>query len=177
MANVLTLPVLGVALLVAAGAGVYLGESSIGMIKPVYFQGPALHPRDRGAAVDPNQIRPRAPAYADHYGWVEGRTALAQDCGDCDALAARDAHAYSAVVPYFGSREDARPGPEVDNKEVETVYREPPRSRASEAAIRIERYAHYPVSEVELPANADYKSRDVYFGGGDEQELASRRQE
>lgn len=168
MANFITLPALGVALFVAAGTGVYLGESSIGLIKPVYFQGPAIHPRDRGAALDPNAIRAREPAFSDLYGWVEGDAALVRDCGDCEALRARDAHVYSAVVPYFGSTGEVRLASREAVEEPQADY-EAPVSRASEAAARIQRYANYPVSADESSAEADYKSRDVYLAeGGDD---------
>ena len=168
MANLVTLPALGVALFVAAGTGVYLGESSIGLIKPDYFQGPAVHPRERGAALDPNAIRPREAAFSDLYGWVEGDAALTRDCGNCDAIRARDAHVYSAVVPYFGSSANARPAVAQPSQAPEAP--EPAQARpspAAEAGARIARYANYRVSADEAPAYPDYKSRDVYVAGGE----------
>ncbi len=171
MSNLITLPALGAALLVATGTGVYLGESSIELIKPVYFQGPALHPRDRGAALDPNAIRARAPAFTDLYGWVEGDAALVRDCGDCAALQARDSHAYSAVVPYFGPGEDARGAVRQASVEPEFVEQAP--SEASKVAARLERYANSPVSADEASPVRDYKSGDVYLGEGGPEEVAS----
>lgn len=151
MANLITLPALGAALLVAAGTGVYLGESSIGLIKPVYFEGPALHPRDRGAAIDPNRIAARQASFSDLYGWVEGDAAMVRDCGDCEALRARDAHAYSAVVPYFGGEERVRlavaQAPEEPEYVVEEIQVQTP--EVSPARERIERYAYAPVTDEE----------------------------
>jgi hypothetical protein len=49
MTSPFALPVLGGSLLAAVALGIHLGESSIGQINPLYFQGPAVHPRDRGA--------------------------------------------------------------------------------------------------------------------------------
>jgi len=90
MNHLLTLPALGASILVAVAGGVHLGESTVGMINPVHFQGPAIHPRDRGAAVDEAQIRPAEASFGSLYGWDQGRSALIEDCGGCDALTARD---------------------------------------------------------------------------------------
>jgi hypothetical protein len=40
MQSPFTLPILGASLLAAVAFGVHLGESSIGLIKPIYFQEP-----------------------------------------------------------------------------------------------------------------------------------------
>jgi hypothetical protein len=107
MTSPFALPVLGVSILAAAAAGIHLGESAVASINPIYFQGPALHPRERGAAIDERSLalaRAEAPMI---YGWDQGHAARAADCGDCGGLAAHDAQVYSAVVPYFGGDEPA----------------------------------------------------------------------
>lgn len=150
---------LGGAVIGAVALGIHLGESAIGLIDPVHFQGPAVHPRDRGAAVDPNRIRPSEPRYAELYGWDEGRAARLADCGGCEAIAARDAYAYSAEVPYFGGpSEPPRPRAEPPAPPEPAV---PPPEREA----RIARYAYYPVElrdEVVVP---DYAADDVYLDG------------
>ena len=93
MINPFTLPAVGTALAVAIVTGIHLGESSIGLINPIYFQGPALHPRERGVAIDETRASPAQPSYAQLYGWEEGDAARAVDCGDCEAIRARDAYA------------------------------------------------------------------------------------
>jgi hypothetical protein len=79
------------ALVLAAGAfGVHLGQSAIDRINPLYFQGAAVHPRDRGAAVDPASLAAQGPRFADLYGWEEGAAARAADCAGCEAPGTRD---------------------------------------------------------------------------------------
>ena len=90
MLNPFTLPALGGALLGAVVLGIHLGESAVGLIDPIHFQGPAVHPRDRGAAIDETALSaPQRTPYHELYGWEEGRLARAADCGDCEALRAR----------------------------------------------------------------------------------------
>lgn len=71
-------------LALAVGVGVQLGQSAVGQINPVYFKGAALHPRERGAALDPNALQSPQPAFAQAYGWDAGNAARALDCGGCD---------------------------------------------------------------------------------------------
>lgn len=72
-------------LALAVGLGVQMGESVIGSINPIHFQGPALSPRDRGAAIDPNAIQPPAQsAFAQAYGWAQGDAARRLDSGFAD---------------------------------------------------------------------------------------------
>ena len=144
-----TLPALGAALLVAAGTGVHLGQSAIDLIDPVHFQGPAVHPRDRGAAIDPTQLAPRAPAFASHYGWEEGNEARAADCGDCDALAARDAYAYSSNVRVEPAVEEHWQAPVRVHRDshgfiVEELAAE---EGWADRKDQVERYAYYPIEE------------------------------
>lgn len=151
MVNPFTLPALGSALIAAVVAGIHLGESSIGLINPIYFQGPAVHPRERGAALDENAVRPRQATYAQLYGWEQGQAARAEDCGDCEALAARSAYArdYSAEVPYFGGPAEPRRAAVSEPAEVRVHYGEAP-PPVQEVVVEPEppvlRYAHYPVS-------------------------------
>jgi hypothetical protein len=71
---------IGVAL--AVGLGVQMGESAIHEINPIHFQGVPVHPRDRGAAIDPGALpAPAQSAYAQAYGWGEGNTARSRDSG------------------------------------------------------------------------------------------------
>lgn len=146
MSHPITLPLLGASLFLSVAAGIHLGESTIGLINPLYFEGPAPHPRDRGAAIDESRLPIRGPAYADLYGWEEGN-ARAADCIDCDALAARDAYAYSAVVPYFGPT--AEPRREADGPYAKVVV-PPPEEPVVETEGMILRYAYYPV-EAKVP--------------------------
>ncbi|MGQ0558276.1 MAG: hypothetical protein ACT4OE_01625 [Sphingosinicella sp.] len=90
-------PVLGGSLLAAVAMGVHLGESAVDLINPIHFQGPALHPRDRGVALDPNRVRASGPTFASLYGWDDARRALIADCGDCEALRARQTYARAAA--------------------------------------------------------------------------------
>lgn len=103
MNNSFTLPALGATILLAVAGGIQLGESTIAMINPVHFQGAAVHPRDRGAAVDEHAVRPSEPSFASLYGWDEGQSARAADCVDCDMLAARDAYVenYAPAVSIY----------------------------------------------------------------------------
>ena len=153
MHSPVSLPILGGSLLFAVAMGIHLGESSIGQINPIYFQEPPLHPRDRGAAIDETRLHQAQPAYADLYGWEQGHAALAADCGNCEALHARDAYAYSAVVPYFGSRPRLRPAV-AQAPEPEPVFAEVPEEVTPRQAP-IERYAHYAVSADEAEEAAD----------------------
>ena len=163
MAPWLNLPALGGALVAAVALGIHLGESAIGLIDPVHFQGPAIHPRDRGAAIDPDRVRPAGPRYAELYGWDEGRTARLADCGDCEAIAARDAYAYSAVVPYFGERGE-RPATAVAEPAPEPRLVQEPKPAVAEPESPIVRYASYPVDAGETEADVPYYARnDVYL--------------
>jgi hypothetical protein len=154
MTNPFSLPILGASLLGAVVVGLQLGESSIGLINPIYFQAPPLHPRERGAAIDEASLQRRGPAYGQLYGWEQGYAARAADCGNCEALQARDAYAYapaySARVPYFGNHATVRPAvaaaPDVLEERLSEVREEP-----APRLAQVERYAYYPVEEVVRP--------------------------
>lgn len=159
MTSPIGLSILGGSLLAAVAAGIHLGESAVAMINPIYFQGPALHPRDRGAAIDERTLQGARPAPARPYGWGEGHAAraIAADCDDCDPLALRDAQDYSAVVPYFGGDEPPAEAAEVPSRvpEVRIVrgsdeFVEP----AVPPKRNIERYAHFPLGYEESAFSA-----------------------
>lgn len=157
-----TLPALGASLLVAVALGVHLGESSVGLINPIYFQGPALHPRDRGAAIEEGSLHRSQTAYADLYGWQQGHAARAADCGNCEALRARDAYAYSAQVPYFGGREALRTAVVQARDDLGERFAEVP-DDLSPRVSDIERYAYYPVSEGEPEVEVALAAEEAEF--------------
>jgi hypothetical protein len=96
----LKIPAVAALILAGVAAGVALGDSAIDQINPLYFQGAAVHPSDRGAALDPNALQAQSPRFADLYGWDEGQAARAADCYGCPAVAARDAYAQAPVIQY-----------------------------------------------------------------------------
>lgn len=146
MSHFLTLPVMGASLLLSVAAGIHLGETTIGLVNPLYFQGPAVHPRDRGAAIDESRLSRRGDAYAGLYGWEQGHAALAAECPDCEGLAASDAFTYSAAVPYFGSFEETNePVPEQAEDPYAKVIVPPGEEKPLEPGERVLRYAYYPL--------------------------------
>ena len=145
MQSPFTLPILGASLLAAVAFGVHLGESSIGLIKPIYFQDPPLHPRDRGAAIDEARLHRSPPATVALYGWEQGYSARAMDCRDCPGARARDTYAYSARVPYFGSRSELRAAVAEARDQLGERFAEVPED-LSPRYSDVERYAYYPVS-------------------------------
>jgi hypothetical protein len=66
---------IGIAL--AVGLGVQMGESAIGAIDPIHFQGAAPPPQ----GIDPNVQPPAQSAYAQAYGWEQGNAARVADSG------------------------------------------------------------------------------------------------
>ena len=146
-----TLPVLAGSMLASVALGIHLGESAIAQINPIYYQAPPLHPRDRGAAIEEGNLA-RAPGdyalptdYAGLHGWDQGQAALAADCGDCAGMRGRETRAYSARVPYFGSRRDLHAAVAQARDE----FAEPPQV-VSPPRQQVDRYAHYAVT-VEAP--------------------------
>ena len=155
-----TWPALGASILLAVAGGIQLGESTIGMINPVHFQGAAIHPRDRGAAVDERALRPSEPSFASLYGWDEGRVALTSDCVDCDMLAARDSYAepYAPAVSIYRGMaqaweepvlareaDDGVGGPVEDVSEYDADLKE-----------RVARYAYYEIEAQDEGEDAAY---------------------
>lgn len=115
----LTWPAFGAVLLAAAAFGVHIGQSAIDHINPLYFQGPAVHPRDRGTVVTEASLEAQGPRFADLYGWDEGDAARTADCVDCDALAARDSYAggVQLAVVESGWSAEVEPAALVDEPE------------------------------------------------------------
>jgi hypothetical protein len=124
-------PAIG-ALALSIGIGVQLGESAVGEIDPVYFQGAALHPRDRGAAIDPNAQPPLQSAYAQAYGWAEGNAARLAESG-VDYPYAPTPVAYQGIEPGWQPR--AMPAVDLQAWAPGEVSARP----------RVERYMDYPI--------------------------------
>jgi hypothetical protein len=131
-----------------------MGQSAIEQINPIYFQGAAVHPRDRGAAVPESIAGPRAPQFADHYGWEQGQEARNADCVDCPALQARDSHAGEVVFAVAETGWTAEPprvqverqAPPVAEPDAKPAAEEEPAGFIVEYA-EVDRYAYYPVEE------------------------------
>ncbi|HEY0012400.1 MAG TPA: hypothetical protein VGB79_06050 [Allosphingosinicella sp.] len=156
------------ALILAAGAfGVHVGESAIGQINPLYFQGAAVHPRDRGVVVDEAALVEQGPRFAQLYGWAEGAAARNADCINCEALSARDAYA-GAGAPHQALLETgwrAEPQTAAWSPEPEDaltpVTDEPTPFEAQRAELG--RYAAYQIEETPEgePAEAEAETADV----------------
>ncbi len=151
--------------------GLSLGNSAISQINPVYFQGAAVHPRDRGAAVDPNAIPPAAPAYGEMYGFDEGRAARLEACEGCLVRPQVEYASYSAPAPYFGSREERASREARELREIDAVYAQRERRAEAaqareEAAERLERYMTYPVTDEggARPEPSAYPEKEEEFG-------------
>ncbi len=143
--------------LLAAGAlGVQLGESAIAEIDPIHFQGAAVHPRDRGAAIDPNAVAGAEPGFAQAYGWEEGHAARQADCDGCDVLTPYEAFAY--VQPTARTAEAHWQEPEPVAVAVQPW---PPGEVAAPGEHNIERYTDYPIEEkpVEAPEAPEAPAR------------------
>lgn len=148
-ASMITLGVGGVAAVIF---GVSLGNSAISQINPLYFQGAAVHPRDRGAALDPNAPTVIPNRYEQLYGFAQGQQARALDCVGCTfappAMPAR-ATVQTASAPYFGSREERARGDAEERREIDALYQQ----RQDDAEARratmeqMRQYTHYRVSE------------------------------
>ncbi|HEX8364087.1 MAG TPA: hypothetical protein VF603_02250 [Allosphingosinicella sp.] len=141
----LKIPAFAGLILAGMAGGVALGESAIDQINPIYFQGAAVHPRDRGAALDPNALHAQAARFAEYYGWEEGQAARAADCFDCPAIAARDAFAEAPPIQYAVA---------------ETVWTEAPQPYAPEAEPAPAEQAD-PASHVALYAGFQIEEKPV----------------
>jgi hypothetical protein len=146
------------ALILAAGAfGVHVGQSAIAQINPLYFQGAAEHPRDRGVVVDEAALLERGPRFAQAYGWAQGAAARTADCVDCEALAARDAYSGGArglqfAVVESGWRGEAQPAAYAPDPQDELTPVEEPDAFETRRA-EVGRYAAYAIEE--KPAEAE----------------------
>jgi hypothetical protein len=131
------LPVMTVLTIVAGAVGLQLGESAIGQIDPLYFQG--REPL-RDVSKDPRPAS--SSAFAQASGWAEGYQARAEDCGGCTPVMPATAaappaplYAYSdpTIEPRWQYADDAASGDEL-------------RIERSAESRRVQRYLHYPVS-------------------------------
>lgn len=153
--------------LAAAALGAHLGGSTIAMIDPVHFQGPALHPRERGVAIEEEAVQPARPAFASLYGWTDGAAARAEDCGGCDAVAAMEmdpAPEPAAEAPARAAAPQAidrhwsatsRPAPPAAAEPAPAAPTPQPMPAATPAGEvvhyvieygRVERYTRYPIT-------------------------------
>jgi hypothetical protein len=146
--------------IVAGAVGLQLGESAIGQIDPLYFQGRAEPPRD--VTKDP---RPQsASAFAEASGWEEGYKARAAECPGCGlatpaTASARPAPLYTysdaAIAPRWQYADDAASGDEV-------------RIERSLGSAQVQRYLHYPVSADQAEARAALDSEPAEAAESDE---------
>lgn len=160
MFGVFQIPALAAAGVAATLVGIQLGSSTIAAINPAFFRGPAVHPRDRGVALDPQELEARrlarqAAAYGNLYGWDEGENALRLACAGCTAgLPVAHAYqtAYQPSVPYFGSREEIAADEARIRREIDEHYEARLAAEAERRArfALVERYAH-PLDETATP--------------------------
>ena len=139
---------LGALILAAGGFGIHLGQSAIDQINPLYFQGAAVHPRDRGAVFDESRLPPQAPRFAELYGWDEGRSARGAECGGCAAVTARDAF-YESGVRYAVAEPDWQVHPAAYAVAAEPEPQAAPEEEAAQAPepVDVARYASFPIEE------------------------------
>jgi hypothetical protein len=134
--------------------GISLGNSALSQINPIHFQGAAIHPRDRGAAIDPNRPTVIPNSYEQLYGWSQGAHARAVECPGCtfDLPSALPAEVQVASVSYFGSREEQAQREARERREIDAAYERDlaEAERRSEDMRRLARYADYRVSEDEV---------------------------
>jgi hypothetical protein len=135
-------------LIVAAGAlGVHLGQAAIDDINPLYFQGAAVHPRDRGAEVSELSLQPQPATFAQLYGWEQGQAARTADCGDCAALGARDAYGGTVQYTVLQSdwRTDAQPASYAPAEGAPAEAERDDQQPIVIASADVSRYANYPI--------------------------------
>lgn len=161
----------GIAGLLAVTFGVSLGNSAISQINPHYFRGAAVHPRDRGAALDPNAPTVIPNRYEQLYGFAQGQQARAADCPGCTfapAATPTEAIVHRASAPYFGSREERAREEANERRAIDANYQQ----RLEDAAARraaledVRRYSQYRVSEDDVvrerPSEAETRDRPYY---------------
>jgi hypothetical protein len=144
-----TLAAYGSLIVAACAFGVHLGQSAISQINPIHFQGAAVHPRDRGAAV-PELLESQAVAFSDHYGWEEGQAARTAEGFTAVAETPRAQPAFA--VAETGWRADPEPAASYRQtpQEAETADAE----AAAPMWAEVDRYATYPLQSNEEPAPA-----------------------
>jgi hypothetical protein len=140
---------LAVGSLVAALAGVLLGQGAIGEINPLYFE-----PIEPVRAVDPNAAQ-TSDGFASAYGWDSGQAAMAADCGaNCGSAA--------YVYPYSDPPAMRAGGPYWRDGSPTTELPPWPPGQVSSRPAAIERYMHYPIEEgaADAPGAAALKVPD-----------------
>ncbi len=165
MASPSALITLGAGGVLAVIFGVSLGNSAISQINPFYFQGAAVHPRDRGAALDPNAPTVIPNRYEQLYGFAQGQQARAIDCVGCTfapPAMPTEARVHAAGAPYFGSREERARDDARERRAIDAIYQ----ARLDDAAARraalesVRRYTDYRVSEDEVVRERPYYARN-----------------
>ena len=126
---------LSVAIFVAGVAGVQLGQSAVGAINPLYFEGEPLKP----VAVDGRERQPAQPAYYRAFNWEQGAEARAIACGDnCGRPEPYDTHVYRDEPQFAaGSWRERAPAMELEPWA--------PGEVSSERRPALMRYADYPI--------------------------------
>lgn len=153
MAHPLKLPALGALAIAAAAFGLHLGESAVADINPVHFQGPAVHPRDRGAALSDLPQAPIQSEFALAYGWDQGANARTADCPGCGPAGGAE-YASRTEMGY--------------QSDVDVALAAPPAARAVQRQgeaqpvfitehASVDRYAHYEIEQ----ASADDGSSEA----------------
>lgn len=144
---------LSVAVLVAGVAGVTLGQSAIGAINPLYFEGAAPPPR----AVDGRERQPAAPAYYQAYDWAAGAQARAIACGDnCGPPVPYESYGYAEAPPPRLAAADWRDA-------TSTIELAPwPPGQVSRERTLVTRYVDYPIEAKadDEPDEADKPAAD-----------------
>ena len=134
---------IGIAL--AVGLGVQMGESTIGSINPVHFQGAA----PPVLAIDPNATPPPSP-YAQAYGWEHGYAARAADAGSPAA--------YASGYPDFDYMPEVRvhraAAPVWDDESAPSANLTPWPPGQVSSHPEVERYTDYPVERKPAAAPA-----------------------
>ena len=130
---------MSVAFFAAAVLGVQLGQSAIGAIHPLYFEGEAPAPR----AVDGRERQPGQPAYYQAYDWRQGAEARAIACGDnCGPPVPYDPYAYAETPqPRLAGAGWRDPPP------VAELEPWPPGQVSRERHPAVMRFADYPIEE------------------------------
>ena len=144
------LPVMTVLTIVAGAVGLQLGETAIGQIDPLYFQGGREPLRD--VSKDPRPAS--SSAFAQASGWAEGYQARAADCGGCTPVMAATAPAPAA--PLF-TYSDATIEPRWQYAE-DAVFGDEVRLERSLESAQVQRYLHYPVSADQAEIRASLES-------------------
>jgi hypothetical protein len=147
---------LGALVLAAIAFGVHLGQSTIDQINPIHFQGPAVHPRDRGAVAYDTIETAQQPQFSRLYGWEEGGDARSLDCNGCEAVGARDAFAGGgelryAVMETGWSGPRAEPASYEAEPEAEPLIDDAPADYAEEPS-QLDRYSSFAIEEKDEPA-------------------------